>query len=77
MSVVISVFLHLILGMILKLSKKKFLFFKKYEEKRHSLNQYLKILNEEGNFSIIGMVKEITKHFHKTLIIIKFADKDT
>jgi hypothetical protein len=37
----------------------------------------LKILNEEGNTSKIGIIKELTKHFHKILIIIKSDDKDT
>jgi hypothetical protein len=36
----------------------------------------LKILNEEGNISLIGIIKELTKHFHKILIIIKSDDKD-
>ena len=37
----------------------------------------MKILNEEGNTSKIGIIKELTKHFHKILIIIKSDDKDT
>ena len=42
---------------------------KNVEEKRLSQNKYLKVLNEEWNFSIIVLVNEIAKHFHKILMI--------
>ena len=62
--------------MILKCSKKKVTLLIKYLRKTSLIESIFKILNDERNISIMDIVNDITKHFHKTLIIIKSGDKD-